>query len=207
MTSTEPNGPLDQDPGWGPAIRLAPTAFLPVLGHRRLERTDGLIGARILVLAFALSLAGIALVVGFLANGGEPPDDPLGVGPAFGLLGAAAVLSVGGSRLVLRSRPLSLVASDPTALAELHRTRMFLRVALGNVIGLSGFVLFFLSGSPSVVWVGLAASALLLVFDAAPTRRSLEREQEQLLADGHAVSLVAALRSTPATPTPRPKRR
>ena len=196
-------GPPDEDPGWGTAIRGAAKqmASFGVL-RRTASGPDGLVVLRSLMLAFLASEVLIAIVVGFLAAGDEPPDDPMALGTAFALLSVAAVVALTVGRLVTRRRPLSLVASDDAALAGMYRTHLFLRAALGQSVGLIGFVLFFLSGEPSVAWAGLAVSFLELLLNVTPSRRNLERAQDQLRADGVGGSLVAALRSS-MPPTPR----
>jgi F0F1-type ATP synthase membrane subunit c/vacuolar-type H+-ATPase subunit K len=156
---------------------------------------DPLLVMRRVFLSFPLMLVGFAVVLAFIYPMGGAEDGDGAV------TWAAAVVVVGlGSMVLARvlSRPLD--PSSDADLASSYRTRMLLRIAFAETPALLGFVVTFIE--PGSLWVyglGCLFSAAGFVY-AAPTRRQLEQEQEQLTDAGSPRSLVFALRSTSAAP-------
>jgi hypothetical protein len=98
------------------------------------------------------------------------------------------VLSLVVSRLF--ERPLD--CSDEAALLVGYRTRFFLRVAVAEAPALVGFVGSFLSGEAWMYPLGALFAAVGFV-RLAPTRRNLERDQEELNQRGCGLSLTNLL--------------
>jgi hypothetical protein len=179
----------DEDPGWPIDARTLWVLLIPGLLQRRIRRQGGLSGLgqfRLLFISFcnAIWLFGVVLLfIGPLTGGGEA---------AFVFVAVVALLAVVDYAVVGRlERPLvcdALVAS--------YRTRFFVRIASAEAIALIGFAASFRFRA---VWVYYPCALLTAIgfARAAPTRAALQRDQQQLTAQGCGKSLVAALNTPP----------
>jgi hypothetical protein len=179
------------DPGWGPAVRVAARALIPgmilVLRHRTLRGVDGLTAMRAVMVNFAVALGLINLVVWFTSSGpGEAGLSGTAGGLIVGAVGVTTVLIVWFLR-----RPLDC-ASD-AALAGSYRTRFFVRVAFADVPALVGFAVSAPTLNPAMYPLGLAFTAIGFA-RLAPTAGRLATDQRELDRSGCGRSLVRALR-------------
>jgi cbb3-type cytochrome oxidase subunit 3 len=184
--STLPEG--TNDPGWPRSLLWV---LVPPLAIRRAQRSGDanvLQLLRLLFTSFAMSLVLIGVVVIALADS-EPAeaDRPAASVVAAGVV-AYGALSLFAPRLI--ERPLD--CSDETALVSGYRTRLFLRIAFANAAALIGFVGFFLSGAAWMYPLG-AIFAVMGYVRLAPSRRNLERDQEELNQQGCGLSLTGLL--------------
>ena len=150
-----------------------------------------------LFLAFSMALALISfVVVPFLNTGAEPENalDPTVAAAALFAIGLALHVA---SRLFSRRARFHSCRSS-AELAGLFRSLFFVQVAFAEASGLLGFVAFFLTGSviPYVVGIAWTAFGFLRI---APTRRRLERLQDELTLQGCPHQLLIALQSPPPT--------
>lgn len=182
----------DEDSGWRLNWRVL---FMALPGgkllYRRPMKGDVLIGLRNTYASFPLALVVFAVVLPFILPFRGDSDAwlwALGIG-VVALLLYFIVPTIGGP---LRCE------SDAT-LSGHFRTRMFLRIAFGNVTALLGFTAAFITRSSWVYYACLLFSVPALV-RAAPTKGALVREQDDLTARGCDRSLVAALRTPPPSP-------
>lgn len=141
--------------------------------------------------SFALSLVLIGVVVIALAGSGTAEPDGLAASVVAAGIIAYGSLSLFALRLI--ERPLD--CSDETALVSSYRTRLFLRLAFANAAALLGFVGFFLSGEAWMYPLGASFTAVGYV-RLAPSRRNLERDQEELNQQGCLLSLTDLLLTT-----------
>lgn len=185
--STLPEG--TNDPGWFSPRSLL-WVLVPPLAIRRAQRsgdTNALQLLRLVFTSFAMALVLIGLVVMALAGSGTAePSRPAASMVAAGVV-AYGVLSLFAPRLVERS----LDCSDETALVSGYRTRLFLRIAFANAAALVGFIGFLLSGE---AWMyPLGAIFAIVGVRLPPSRRNLERDQEELNQQGCGLSLTGLL--------------
>ena len=185
-----------QDPGWGRPRDIALALVAPQIAVRRGQLTQ-LSGLRVLFLAFSMALALISfVVVPFLNTGAEPENalDPTVAAATLFAIGLA--LHVASQLFSRRARFHSCRSS--AELAGLFRSLFFVQVAFAEASGLLGFVAFFLTGSviPYVVGIAWTAFGFLRI---APTRRRLERLQDELTLQGCPHQLLIALQSPPPT--------
>lgn len=180
---------VDRDPGW----KLSPLLFVPILGPRlharRLARSgaDGIVRTRQLFASFVTAVVLFAVVL----VGGAVPDPEGSADITPWILGVCVV----GVAALVATRQIagrSLDCSTAPALAESYRTRFFLGIAVSESVALLGFVGAFLAPGGIVYLVG-GAIALVGFSIVAPTRRHLEREDEELRGRGCAISLYDAL--------------
>jgi cbb3-type cytochrome oxidase subunit 3 len=134
----------------------------------------------------SLVLIGV-VVIALTGNGTAEPDRLAASVVAAGVV-AYGVLSLFAPRLI--ERPLD--CSDESALVTGYRTRLFLRIAFAHAAALVGFVGFFLSGEAWMYPLG-AIFALVGYVSLAPSRRNLERDQEELNQQGCGLSLTGVL--------------
>jgi hypothetical protein len=163
----------DEDPGWVPSTR------------------NGLSVLRLLFVVFLGELGVLAVVAFFVAVPAHGEEDPaswpwimLGVG----FFGAGASLVV--HRLARRP----LRCAD---LAASYRTRTILCLAIAESVALAGFAGAVVAKTTlmyTIVGLPLSGTCFALF---APTRANIERDHEQLRADGCIASIYEAL----ATPT------
>lgn len=182
----------EDDPGWQLTWRSVLVAVVPGMLARQnrknaVDGADLLVQLRQLFLAFVVAIAGITLVVAVIfSSHGEPEGQSPLIAAAFVGGGVGALVA---QRLL--SRPLD--GTTDQTLVTTYRTRFFLRLAFGEIPALVGFVGFFVYD-----WwlypIGLVLTAMGFAF-AAPTVRSLQKDQDDLIARGCPLSLVAALRS------------
>ena len=186
-------GNLDEDPGWPITPRNYFLLLIPGLGYRRLKRDrgDGLRALRMVFVAFCNAIVLFGFVLIFVLPFCEQPT-------TSAILVASLALYFVVSQLVLRVRERPL---DCLALANSYRKRFFVRIAVAEVGALIGFwAAFAVQGS--VVYYASALLSLVGYRYAAPTRDSLQREQQTLYQQGCGASLVATLRGGPYTPMP-----
>ncbi|MGK2929128.1 MAG: hypothetical protein ACSLFO_06065 [Acidimicrobiales bacterium] len=145
---------------------------------------------RLLFTAFATALVFIGIVVLTLSTGDDADGSMSATVVAAGVV-AYGFVSVTVPRLVGRA----LDCSSPETLIGGYRTRFFLRIAYADAAALIGFVGFFLSGDWWLYPLG-AFFSLIGFIQLAPTRRNLERDQEELNSSGCGLSLVNALTSS-----------
>ena len=115
--------------------------------------------------------------------------------PSTGI--AAGLLVVAASGILIEplvERPLP--CTDDRGLAGSYRARFFLRMAFAESAALFGFVGFFLTYAWWPYPIGAVMAALGFA-RAAPSRRNLERDQQDLVHRQCARSLVGALRLAP----------
>jgi F0F1-type ATP synthase membrane subunit c/vacuolar-type H+-ATPase subunit K len=189
----------DEDPGWSLSWRSALWLLVPRVGIRRMSEgrsgeADGLVLMRQVFLTFCVAIVLIGVVVAFLYSGSEPLPDP-SPGPAVGLLVVAAV-----GVLTARFVEKPLQCEDDVRLAASYRTRFFLRIAFSEAAALLGFVGFFLTYAWWPYPVGGAIAAVGFT-RAAPSRRNLARDQDELMYRQCGRSLVSALRFAPPPPS------
>jgi hypothetical protein len=144
-----------------------------------------------LFLAFSLGIAMISFVVVPVLAAGTDSDDK--VDPAV----PAAVVFVIGLALHLVgqqfTRPERFSAcGSPAELVGMFRTQFMLRIAFAETSALCGFVGFIVTGSVIPYAVG-AAWTLVGFLRIAPTRRRLERLQDELALQGCPYQLLDAL--------------
>ena len=113
--------------------------------------------------------------------------------PWIAILAAMAVVSI----VITRSVERLLDCTSLITLARSYRTRFFLRIAFAQCVALFGFVFAFIGGPKWVYDAGAAFSLVRFWTGIAPTRSAVADEQRNLEARGCALSLVAALRTTP----------
>jgi hypothetical protein len=171
-----------EDPGWWRAV---PGAAGGTGGSR-----DLLLGIRSVFLSYCVTLVGVGVVTAVIQStdslSGGPGWSP---GPVTVAVGLAGVLCLVAIRVV--ERPLD--PSTDATLAGGYRTRFFLRLAFAEVPALLGFVAFLVSSQAWMYLIG-GAFSLIGLWRAAPTARSLRRDQQVLAASGSQRSLVAVLR-------------
>jgi hypothetical protein len=85
-----------------------------------------------------------------------------------------------------------LVCADEHVLAATYRSRFFLRVAVSHAAALVGFVGAIMVGAVWAYLLGLLIAALGLS-RAAPSRRNIAHDEEQLQVAGCGLSLLSAL--------------
>jgi hypothetical protein len=175
----------DDDPGWPNPLRM----MIPgaALRGARTGSLDGLVATRMAFLAFSNALVVFAVVVAFAATGD-------GDGAAVWIV-VVALLAVVAAFVVPRFEP-PLDCSSEERLASSYRTRFFVRIASGDLIGIVGFVGAFVTGAPWLYYVAGVVALSALWARAAPTRRALEHDQARLRDDGCRISLVSALRNS-----------
>jgi hypothetical protein len=145
---------------------------------------------RSVFLSFSIALIAFAAVFAVmpdLANGPVVPWVPLII--------AFAMANIVGVHLVMR-RPLD--CASETALAMSYRSRYFTTISFNQSVALFAFVFTFLGG-PAWLYDAAAVFILIRFWTSAPTRSALQRDQDELNAQGCELSLIAALRSTPMT--------
>jgi hypothetical protein len=177
QTTTQPY----EDPGW-----LLSFSRLHPGPRRKGAAVDGVVLLRVVFLAFLLAVLMILFVLGFIIPSIGTPDLPLG--SLVVLLGFLGI----GAAAWTTNRELEI--SSPSAVAASYRTHFFLGFALVEAPLMMSFVLCFLRQR---TWPYLIALPLYLVGMAliAPSRRNLERRQEQISQRGSNLSLGRALAS------------
>ena len=190
-----------EDPGWGRPRDIALALVAPRIAVRRGQSTT-LAGLRVLFLAFSLALVLTSFVVVPVLDAGAESED--GLDPTV----AAAAVIVIGLALQVMSQLFSRRArfgscGSPAQLAGLFRSLFMLRIAFAEMSALLGFVAFFLSGSVIPYAVGVAWTAVGFV-RIAPTRRHLERLQDEIALQGCPHQLLVALQSPAGEPESPP---
>lgn len=150
-------------------------------------------GLRILFFAFSMAIALISVVVVPVLAAGMDSDD--GLDPLVPTAGVGAI----GFVLFAVGRAFSRAEGfrecrSPGELVGAFRTKFILQLALAETSALLGFVAFFLTSSVTPYAVGVAWTALgfLLI---APTRRRLERLQDEIALQGCPYPLLDALQN------------
>lgn len=190
---SDPFGTPDDDPGWGGSAALIGLLAPPILFIRASAARDGLLTLRVIFLVFVQSNLVIGIVLLVMALTDSMPPGSVDAGPAvaavalFGVL-INVVAAVVGPRLD---------CTTPGRLVGSYRVRFFIRLALAEAPVLAAFVGAMVTGEPLVFLVGLPFGAFGYL-RAAPTRRSIERDQDALITSGCGTSLIPALRGAAA---------
>lgn len=185
--------PASHDPGWGFTKATFFLIFVPG-GFRQLARkngpaTNGLVLLRQIFLSF-VSAGVLISVIAWLFVRGQPQD------ASAPWMAVTVVVGVGALIAVRRFEP-SLDCANRRALAGSFQTRMFIRLAGGEVAPLVGFVCSLASGIWWIYFVGLAL-AIPALWRAAPSVQNVARDQERLVLQGCAVTdIVAAFQPPP----------
>ncbi len=167
---------MGEDPGWPWSAAARPRGTAPSI----------LTSLRIIYLSLVAGVVLFTLVVGYLVATTEPPEDPPNQM-------AIVVVAVSVLALVLRSRIVPpLDATDDRSLASSYKSRMIVRMALGEAPVLFALVVFFLTFEwwmlALVVVIGIVGLA-----PPAPTRAAIEADQQGLMTQGSGLSLLDAL--------------
>lgn len=151
---------------------------------------DGLALLRQVFLTFCVALVLFGVVLAFIYSDSEPLSDP-------STEGAAALLALAAVGMLIEPRlEKPLQCDDDSALVASYRARFFLRIAFSEAAALWGFVGFFLTYAWWPYPMGAAMTAIGFL-RAAPSRRNLARDQDELMQRQCGRSLVGALRLTP----------
>jgi hypothetical protein len=156
------------DPGWALAAPKAPVTFLRLI---LLSYTFGAVAFGVVLLLLDLDEvgAGISTALAILV---------VAAAGLVGVVGGAAIRGLDGS--------------SEAALAQSYRARFFLRLVLAEAPALLGFLRSFVAGTPLVY--AMAVPFLIIGFvRAAPTRASIQRDQDALAAAGAPASLFEVL--------------
>ncbi len=146
-----------------------------------------------MLVGFVVALCLFGLVLPLL----EPyPDSSAPLAAVVGGLAAVSLGCVVASRLVG-----SLDCTDHRALLNSYQNRFFMRIAVVEGGALVAYAAVFVVGRPWLYLVG-AVPALVGFYWAAPSRRNLERDQEQLNSSGCGRSLLAVLQTPPEPLSP-----
>lgn len=174
-----------EDPGWVPAFKRMGIGGLR--GTKGVE-VDGVVDTRLLFLSLLVAALLILYVLTFIIEPVGVPDPALGsVVVVFGIAGVTAAAWTANRKLNI---------SSAAALAGSYRTNFFLGFALNEAPLLMSVVYCFIREE---LWPYLIALPLYLIGMAliAPSRRNLERRQEQVHRQGSTLSLGRALSSPP----------
>jgi hypothetical protein len=174
-----------QDPGWVPALARM---YLGSQFAFRKRPSDGMVILRLLFLALLLSAFLILFVLSFIIDRWGAFDLALAV--AIAALGAAGVAAA----LWTTNRELDV--SSAATLAQSYRTNFFLGFAMSQAPLLISFVISLIKHEQ---WPYLVALPFHLIGMAliAPSRRNLNRYQDQIGRRGSNLSLGRALSSFP----------
>lgn len=179
------------DPGWG-GRRTFAIALIPILGAQIAKRADhGLVALRLIFLSFCSAIVVIGVVV-LLIGTDDATEPAIGLGPAI-----AIVALIGIAAIVAADRVRRLDCSSEAALSTSYRTRLFVRLALGEASALVGFVFLFLADSVLPYFVGAAFTAVVFV-RIAPTRARVVADRAALRGRKCDLDLVAVLATPPA---------
>jgi hypothetical protein len=185
----------DDDPGWAAAIPII--GFLPPF---RVQSRHRLTLARRLFVAFPSTLVLLGVVLPFITAGSE--RNHVSATVPFGL----ALAGVVGIGLASWARARRLDMTSPDTLVASFQTNMILGIAFSEYPALFAFAAVLITHQVWLYAIGFAASSIGLAV-IAPTRRAIERKQEQISALGSPLSLAAAFAAGPVSPlTGRPLR-
>ena len=140
---------------------------------------------RQITLAFSFSMILVGVVLIFVAHA----DDPSTMTPWLVIASVVTVASLAAIEVVSRR---SLDCTDETTLIQSFNSRFFARLAFADVIALVAFVASLSTDRWWFYWI-FFPFALFGLLSHAPTRGQVERDQEQLNADGCNLSLVRVL--------------
>jgi hypothetical protein len=180
----------NEDPGWRPSLRTLLLAMVPGMRSRIAHKDPGLTALRSVFLSFCTVLVVFGIVVPIIIPfTGHGSDAAVWAS----LLVVLGVIVYAAEPQIEKRSPLKC-----DNLAGSYRARFFLRAAFSESLALFGFAWAFVANAAWIYFVGLALTAIGFV-RAAPTRAALERDQQQLAAQGCGESLVAALNRPPYT--------
>jgi hypothetical protein len=143
---------------------------------------------RLVFTTFVMSYVLFGVVVVLVAGGESAEADRRPASAVAAGVVAVGVLSLVAPRLI--ERPLN--CSDESALVSSYRTRLFVRMAFAGAAALAGFAGSFVSGEAWMYALGAAFAAVGYI-RLAPSRRNLERDQEDLNQRGCVLSLTDLL--------------
>lgn len=186
-----------RDPGWRPAFTKPQWLLLlalPVFGTiaargARLERCGALVRVRVVFVSRVVSLALICLVTLRVVGEQEQRGE---VGLWWALLVGIGTLD---TAMVWWARTRPLDPSNPDSLRQSYVATFMLGTAVALSSALIGFVLVFITGHIEPLFVGMVFSLVGLAM-IAPTRREIERREQELRSKGSPLSLVDVLVST-----------
>jgi hypothetical protein len=150
---------------------------------------DGLRVLRILFAAFVLAIVAIGVVVVILEATAAFESSDL----SPGLVAAGLAILGAASQFTLPVVRPGLDCSSDRRLAATYRTRLVVGLAVSETPALLGFAAFILTGEPLLYLLGAAVTAVGFA-RVAPSRRSLDRDQDDLTWNGCSRSLVEVLR-------------
>ncbi len=144
----------------------------------------------VIYLALVMGVATFAVILAVLVVTGDPVDDPP-ITLALVAFVFGAIVVVAGPKVAPK-----LDGSSEAALFRTYQSRLIIRMALTEGPVLFMFVTFLLTHAWWTMLVGVVF-AVVGFFPAAPTRSSIERDQETLSEQGSAVSLLGVLSQAP----------
>ena len=182
---------MDEDPGWPWARRklngAPPSGTAEGNGGRRAQAPNGLMAIRVIFSVFVagVSIFGVVTLVLVAGMKTKPANQSLAF--PFVVLGIAAALLLVAVKF---RKPLD--TSSESALSGTYRERFIIRAAIAEGAALLGIVGFMVAAQwwmvPVVALIGVVGFA-----STAPTSGAIQREQQQLQAQGCSFSLTAAL--------------
>jgi hypothetical protein len=172
------------DPGWPSIPALIGVSMTPWRRSRTLAR-DGLTATRTIWIGLVGSVVLYLPLLAFIA--------PWRCGRSVGI---APVLLIGAVfptlAAVAWTQRRSLDASSPGALAGTWRTSFFFGIGFAQSIGLAAFTVAVLTGNARVYVLGMLPTLIGLAM-IAPSRRNIDRRQQEIGASGSPLSLGRAL--------------
>jgi F0F1-type ATP synthase membrane subunit c/vacuolar-type H+-ATPase subunit K len=176
----------EADPGWRPALSRTVRSLNPfhVLKRVKTIPQDGLTVTRSILLSIVYALFVFVIVLTVIA-----PTRAGDIGPFPYLVAAAGLISISAVTWLVR-RPLA--AGDEKSLASAWRTRFFVGLGFAEAAAMLGFLGAIITGRIWVYTVRLAF-ALLGIWEMAPSRRNLGRDQERIRERGSTLNLTRAL--------------
>jgi hypothetical protein len=182
-----------EDPGWRHTFKsLIPIAG-PIIVRRSRQGTNALLSLRMIWVGIFSSLFLIGFVLFFVIE----PSRRFKTDQASWFPAVVAILGVVTVAVIRRHRSRPLDCQSVSSLIVSYRVRFLIDHGFAQAPALAAFVGSFLMGTWWIYLLGLAfsLSAMLLV---APTRREIDRRQEQIAAQGSSLSLGRALMGTTA---------
>jgi hypothetical protein len=194
-----PCGPpdaMEEDPGWGPVLSRLKWLAIPFVGPLLMRRArtaaamDPVTSFRLIYAGLVFSLLTFAWVLLLIVERDRWFVNDQSNWYIWVVL-VACLADLLFLRLV-RSRPLKL--DSPGLLAGSYRGLTFIGIGIAESGALIAFVGVFVMGTYWIYLVGLAF-ALFGLSEIGPTRREIQRRQQQIEEQGSSLSLITALMS------------